>query len=56
MRAITLFTLTHLMNGLQEFKCKCGYSGIAPERMIKAVITAHRMEVFPLVRVRLAGE
>lgn len=50
-----VITLEHLRSDQQQFECRCGESFVGPERIVKTLIMAHRMEVFPLVRQRLGG-
>jgi hypothetical protein len=41
-------------NPVWEWTCTCGEGAVLPERIAKAQIMAHRMEVFPKVREALA--
>lgn len=50
-----VITLTHLKDGFSMFQCACGYDYVGQDRVIRAQITAHRMEEFPIVRDRLVG-
>lgn len=50
-----VITLTHLDGEQQQFVCRCGESFVGPERIVKTLIMAHRMEKFIGVRNRLAG-
>ena len=46
-----IILLTHLLNDQQQAECGCGeFDWVGPERLIRAMITAHRMEEFPMVR------
>ena len=45
-----VITLQHLDNDIQQFECECGENAIGPEKLIKALILAHRMENFWRVR------
>lgn len=50
-----VITLTHLDGEQQQFVCRCGESYVGPERIVKTLIMAHRMEEFPRVRQQLGG-
>jgi hypothetical protein len=48
--------LTHLKADIHMFECECGESYVGHENVVGAMMMAHRMEVFPLVRAQLGGE
>lgn len=49
-----VITLTHLDNGLEQADCECGrWSAIGLSKTVRALIAAHRMESFPILRYRL---
>lgn len=48
-----VITLTHFKGDTGMFVCECGEDYVGPDRVLRARITAHRMEAFTSVRERL---
>ena len=46
-------TLTHLENDTSQFECFCGESALGSNKMVKALMLIHRMQVFPKLRARM---
>lgn len=49
--------ITQITTGVNvsRFMCECGETYLGPDRIVRTLIMAHRMEVFPFVRHRLGG-
>lgn len=45
----------HLKDGISMFSCECTENYVGKDKVVGAMIMAHRMEIFPQVRERLAA-